>query len=148
MSDSVHSSIQVTVTPGKPGATSETVTVVRSDARCTLRVVRTDTFGKTVGEESVDLDPTEFTALWSIVKRNQLQSFKPQEEPGRVFDFGERRIRIETKPNQHSKLQVHEVCWQRPLENKNRLVPLMSRLAKLAHDRAKGVPLHYFPQPQ
>ncbi len=139
-------SLKVTITPGKPGAPSETVEVSRRGTTPLLHVSRTDTFGNISEEESAEITLGELSDITKIVEREKLQSFEPQEKPGEILDFGVFVLRIELKSEEDTSPQVHEVSWQRPLKNQKRISPLMAQLSRIIHKRTQRVRLYYFLQ--
>jgi hypothetical protein len=138
-----EAAVSVSVTPGKPGAPTETVEAAKRGPACTLRVRRVADDGRPLAQASVELSLESFASVWKVVARSDLESFVPEEEEGRVFDFGERRLRIESKGSDEADRRVHEVAWIRPIANAARVEPLRNALARLARERAPEVPLHY-----
>jgi hypothetical protein len=135
--------VTLTVSPGKPGAPTESVEVSRVGERRLLRVARVGPEGEVLAEQEVTLAAQDFDRLWRFVSDARLESFEPREAPGAVADFGEIRLRRETATGD-SKSEV-DVAWQRPLKNEADVAPLLRALARLARERAPDVKMHYLP---
>ena len=136
----------VTVTPGKPSAPTERITVSRRGAACSLRVERIEPSGKLIQGETVDLAPADFEGVWKIIVDGQLRSFKPEEVATPYTDYGVNELRINTRSAKEEPQVTTHVKWGRPLKNENRIAPLTGKLAQIAHDRAR-VRLFYLKAP-
>lgn len=142
--DVVVVAIVVEITPGKPGAPTERVRVEKRHASTTVRAERVDDAGKVTQAQEAPIPASDFQSVWDIVEREDLKTFRPQETGGRVFDFGERRLRLEWQSNRDATPTVHEVVWIKPLANERKIARLITRLTELAQRHAPRVPLAYF----
>lgn len=140
--EAVQAAVAFTFAGGKPGAMSETVEATRSESGYGIRVVHL-AGGRVIEEESAALPEKDFAALWKIVQSQKLQSFVPEEEEGRFYDYGERRLRIVTAIPTASEQRVQEVYWQRSIKNREGVVLLTAKLAELAATHLKQVRLVY-----
>jgi hypothetical protein len=140
----VLAAIVVEITPGKPGAPTERVRVEKRNASTTLRAERVDGSGKVSQQQEAPIPVTDFQSAWEIVEREDLKTFRPQETGGRVFDFGERRLRLEWQSTRDARPMVHEAVWIKPLTNDRKIARLITRLTELALRHAPRVPLAYF----
>jgi hypothetical protein len=111
-------------------------------------VERLQPSGTLIAGETVDLKPTEFEAVWQAVIDGHLQSFSPEDVPGKYYDYGVTKLCIESRPSRNAALQTTRTSWGRPLKNAGKVKPLYDKLAQLARDRAKKVHLFYLPPPK
>lgn len=107
---------------------------------------RVDAFGEVLGEQSATISENDFTAIWQIIAQHRLESFTPKEKAGVVYDYGRQRLRIERTPENAADPVVHEVAWEKPLDNRAQVDPLLTAVAKLVQSRLEKVRLAYFPQ--
>lgn len=139
-------SLSFSITPGKPGAPTERVTVTRRgrSGEGTMRVARIGDLGGVLGEEVIPLPTADGADVWRIVDRERLRAFVPEVEPGEVADFGEVRLRIESRLAGGATTEAREVSWERSLRQAEaaRIDALKNKLAALA-GRAKTVRLSY-----
>ena len=142
--DVVLAAIVVEITPGKPGAPTERVRVEKRNASTTLRAERVDGSGTVSQQQEAPIPASDFQSAWEIVEREDLRTFHPQEAGGRVFDFGERRLRLEWQSTRDGRPMVHEVVWTKPLTNERTIARLITKLTELAQRHAPRVPLAYF----
>lgn len=136
--------VTMTVTPGKPGAPTETISIHLAKSDPVLEVKRFHQEGDAVQSESRGITPDEFQTVWTVIEQEKLRAWLPEEEDGEVFDFGERRLRVEWSAVASSKPQVHEVAWTRPLKSQDQLRRLQEELSKLVHRHIRTVSLYYF----
>lgn len=135
--------VSFTIAGGEVGSPTETVTVARRGDGRTLTLTHKG-FDKKVLKETVPLTAEEFDAIWAVVAARKLLEFKPEEEPGEVFDFGTDTLRTETREKAGDKPVVRERSWSKPLLNQDRVSPLLVAMARLARDKAKTVKLDNF----
>ena len=135
--------IRVSITPGKPGAPTETVEIRRAGGSVTI-AARRESNSSVLSSTTKGIDPSAGRSVWAIVERNELRTFEPAfvEEP--AWDFGERRLRIEWTRRDDSEREHHAVRWTKPLANGAAVSRLIEHLAALARDAEAT--LHYFPQ--
>jgi len=139
--------VAVSITPGKPGAPTETVTVSWGNGKALLRSERRAEGGETLAAGEAGLDGDRLRELWQAVERNRLTEFKASEAAGQVFDFGTRSVRLEWAPRAGQARQAHAFSWIKPLDNEARVQPLLRAAAEAARAAVPGVPLAYFPAP-
>lgn len=140
--------VQVSITPGKPGAPTETVTATSLAGKLTLTVSRAPD-GEKVEPVSATIAATDFQPLWDIIRERSLHTFRPEPRPGVVFDFGEIKMLVDSRaaPAENAENDgkaYNAVSWQTALNNQETVQPLISALAKLAAEKCAGVKLVYF----
>lgn len=139
--------VQVSITPGKPGAPTETVTATWQTGKATLTVSRAPD-GEKAEPVTAPLTAAEFQPIWDIVRDKSLLTFRPEPRPGVVFDFGEIKLLVDSKPKAESAANdgktYNAASWQTALKNQDSVQPLVSALAKLAAAKCAGVKLVYF----
>ncbi len=138
----VPAEIVASITPGKPGAPTETVKASWDGKSGTL-AVRRGSEGAVAEEAQAMLSEAEYRKLWEIVRANNLQHFQPAKREGQVFDFGERRLEIVAG----GAAARTAVQWETPLTNESKVDPLLRELSRLAGQKAASVSLAYFPRP-
>lgn len=130
----------IAVTPGKPGAPTERVTVVRRGEAFVLRAERSS------GERGeATLGAEDLRALGDAV--SALRGFRPQVAPGRADDFGEIEIRIDAAAAREAGMALDAnvaASWEAPLLNEAPAEALISSLGRLAAERVPTVTLAYF----
>lgn len=146
--DVEEATIVASITPGKPGAPQEVVSLVKRSGSCSLTVQRIDNSGKTLGEARASLVETSFAAVWDLIERHELRTMTPKPGQEKAFDFGERRLRLEWRKTGHDgPVSRHELRWDQPLahEQDRKVKAVLSQLANLAKQHAPATPLYYFP---
>jgi hypothetical protein len=123
--------VAITVAGGKPGAPTETVALSLSDGKHTISIERALP-GKAVEMETQDISADEFSAIWGLIERHKFRTWLPEEKPEVVFDFGERRLRIEWRPPATRNALVHDVSWIRPIQHEEAAKELTSAIGVLA----------------
>jgi hypothetical protein len=136
--------VVVSVTPGKPGAPTETITVSWRDGRGSLRSERRAGSGEVLAAGEANLDEGRLRELWRTVQRRHLTTFTPREAAGQTFDFGERRVRLEWVSRAGKAREAHDFSWIAPLENEADVEPLLRTVATVARGTVPGVSLFYF----
>lgn len=140
----IAAKIEINITPGKPGAPTETMAVVRKNDQFYLVATRTPADSKKSGSESVEITEKQFGVVSKIVQAEQLTSWLPQQKEGSV-DLGESRLRVEWRPLNLSKTNVHDVGWTQELKDKGKtIVALKKHFARLAKSELKRIQLYYF----
>ena len=135
----------MSVTPGKPGAPTETITVSWRDGRGSLRSERRAGSEEVLAAGEANLGEGQLRELWQTVQRHHLTTFTPREAGGpQTFDFGERRVRLEWVSRAGKAREVHAFSWIAPLENEADVAPLMRAAAAASRKTLPGVPLFYF----
>jgi hypothetical protein len=137
--------IVVSITPGKPGAPTETVTVSWREGDASLRSERRSAGGEVLAAGEAGLDERRIRELWQAVERNHLTAFTPRKSAGQVFDFGVRRVQLEWASRAGEARHAHDFSWTTPLENEADVAPLLRATAGAARARVPGVQLAYFP---
>lgn len=137
--------VLMAITPGKPSASTESIKLMKQGSIYTIRLRRVDTYGKLLKEEEIELGRADFVSVWTIVEREGLTSFNPEEVKAQVADFGKHRFRVEFMSKEGAELKVHEVAWTQPLNNEASIASLISQLGQLAQKYAKKTQLFYFP---
>ncbi len=140
--------VQVSITPGKPGAPTETVTATWLAGKASLTVSRAPD-GEKAEPITATLAAADFQPIWNIVREKSLLTFRPEPRPGVVFDFGEIKLLVDSKPAPAESAAndgktYNAVSWQTALKNQDSVQPLVSALAKLAAEKCAGVKLVYF----
>jgi hypothetical protein len=135
--------ISYTIAPGEVGSPVETVTVARRGTKRTITLTHTGYKAK-LQSETQSLTPEEFDKVWAIVTRDKLLEFTPEQRAGKAFDYGYRAIRTEIREAPVGPPQVRESRWTRPIENQDRVSPLIVKLAGLARSHEKTVKLELF----
>jgi hypothetical protein len=135
----------VSITPGKPNAPTETVTVSWRDGRGSLRSERRAASGEVLAAGEANLGEGQLRELWQTVQRRHLTTFTPREAGGQTFDFGERRVRLEWVSRAGKAREAHDFSWIAPLENEADVRPLQRAAATAARGTVPGVLLAYFP---
>ena len=125
------------MTPGKPNAPVETVTVSVEKGQCVLTATRQHPEGDVLSSGTAALSQAEADDVWRLIE-NHLTSFEPLTNHSAAPGFGERHIHV-TKGRQ----SIVEATWDRPLQNGSGLRALESRLAQLAKTSVRGVSLYY-----
>jgi hypothetical protein len=141
-----NAQIMVRVTPGKPGAPSETVRAFWEGREASIEVER-GAADEPSAPTKAKLPEAEFRKLWQIVAREKLRSFEPQKTEGQVFDFGERRMELDARQTTDTESIHHTVGWDAPLTNESRIEPLFKEMGRLAAQYVSGVELYYLPTP-
>jgi hypothetical protein len=135
--------VSFTIAPGEVGSPVETVTVARRGEERTLTLTHKG-FKAAARTETLPLEQEEFDKVWAIVIRDKLLEFEPEQRTGTAFDYGRRTLRTETCETPADRPRVHEARWTGPIENQNRVSPLVEKLARVARSHAKEVTLELF----
>ncbi len=138
--------VLVSITPGKPDAPTETVAVSWRDGKGSLRCERRASGGEILAEGESGVGEKSLKDLWRVVEDNRLAAFQPRESPGKAFDFGQRRVRLEWVPRAGEARQSRDFSWTAPLANDARVRPLLLAAATAARGAVPGVLLAYFPE--
>jgi hypothetical protein len=142
----VVSRIEVHRTPGKamqlfdPTRPAESITARHDGERYEL-IVAVNVPRKGIAaysESSTALSRQDWDRLVVLVQQQELLRFKPDEEPGRVYDYGETGFTIEGRTSNAQQ-------WSKPIKNSAAPRALMLRLARLARQKLPRVGLYYFP---
>jgi len=142
--DAIAAKIEISITPGKPGAPTETLAVGRKNDRFHLVATRTLADSKKSDRESIEITEEQFAIFSKIVQAEQLTHWLPQQKEGSV-DLGESRFRIEWRPLNLSKANVHDVGWTQELREKGKTIATLKKnFANLAESELKRVKIHYF----
>ena len=138
--------VLVSITPGKPDAPTETVTVSWRGATGSLRSERRAAGGNILAEGEASLGETPLRQLWRSVEDNHLTAFRPRKSSRKAFDFGQRQVRLEWVPRAGEARQSHDFSWTAPLDNDAEVRPLLLAAASAARGAVPGVLLAYFPE--
>lgn len=141
----IEASILVEVTPGKPDAPTETIEVTHGPKAQRLTCIRRAADGHVISSAEDVVSRQDVARLWDIVERHRLMNFTPRETSELPDDFGDRRLRLVWRLDGEPESRTIDVSWQREIENRSVVEPLLRELATLAH-RA-GIELYYFPAP-
>jgi len=140
------SRIEMHRTPGKPlqlfdpTKPAEAITARHDGARYELIVavnVPREGIG-TYSESSAELSREDWDRLLALVQKQGLLRFKPDQEPGRVYDFGDLGFTIEGRSSNTQQ-------WSKPIKNSAAPQVLMLQLARLARKKLPRIALYYFP---
>ena len=140
------SRIEVHRTPGKPmqlfdpTKPAEAITARHDGARYEL-IVAVNVPREGIGaysESSAALSLQDWDCLVALVQQQGLLHFKPDEEPGRVYDYGEIGFTIEGRTSNAQQ-------WSKPIKNSAAPQALMLQLAQLARHKLPRIALYYFP---
>ncbi|MEI6780699.1 MAG: hypothetical protein WCQ21_07240 [Verrucomicrobiota bacterium] len=139
--------IVATVTPGKPGAPSESISAAKDAEGFSLRVARIEDSGSPLRQEHIDLPKPAFDKLWQEIERQDIRNLAITAEKQRSFDFGERRLCVEWKRAGAKVAQKRDLVWIQPLQKdqRRRVEAIFSSLNALRAEYARKVPLYYFP---
>ncbi len=122
---------------GKPGRGSYSVTVAGDGTRCaidnSIESVQ-GLQGSKRDHEVTEVDCGELRTLWELAARTM--DFQPREREGRVYDYGNRRLRLVLDGREH------DVRWNRPLDNGAKVTLLIEELVRLS--AAHGRKVHPF----
>lgn len=140
-------SIEISVTPGKPGAPTETASVAWADSAATITVSR-GSVGAAGESETAPLPAADFRQLWATVEKERLIAFSPKPRKDQTFDFGTRTLKIDLRPAAAAKganngKTFNSVEWDKPIANGETVEKLFSSISKLAAKHCKKVPLNY-----
>ena len=141
-------SVALAVTPGKPNAPTETVTLSRRGSDVHLRVERTNG-ERVIASATAALPLRDFETVWRLVQQRDLTTFVPETVDRAVYDFGERVLRIEWQveravSDHAARTTDHRVAWTAPLASPRRIEALFHALEQLAARHAGDVALAYF----
>lgn len=129
--------IEVSVTPGKPGATTEQVALEWDGAACSIHVHR-----ETAQHARADVDACK--AAWNIAAR--LRDFQPREiDNPQLADFGSRSLVLAWSEEPNQRPVQRRMTWQRELANGIDTHRLFEELGSIARKRIPGVHLYYIP---
>ena len=140
------SRIEVHRTPGKPirlfdpTRPAEAIAARHDGARYEL-IVAVNVPREGIGaysESSAALSRQDWDRLVTLVQQQGLLRFKPDEEPGRVYDYGEIGFTIEGKT-------LNAQQWSKPIKNSAAPQALMLQLARLARHKLPRIALYYLP---
>jgi hypothetical protein len=140
------SRIEVHRTPGKPmqlfdpTRPAEAITARHYGARYEV-IVAVNVPREGIGaysESSAALSRQDWDRLVALVQQQGLLRFKPDQQPGRVYDYGDIGFTIEgrTSNAQH---------WSKPIKNSAAPQALMLQLARVARQKLPRIALNYFP---
>lgn len=132
------------VTPGKPGASTEQVEVAMSGAEYLTKLRRIDTYQNEVLNESCLIRPEEFFDIWNLATKYRLANFRPEEIADRSFDFGSRTLEIEWQTKEETEIHANKVSWDNPISNGKAIERLSEALAGVASKCAPNDRLYYF----
>ena len=132
-------------TPGKPAAyyvdnkPAEEI-VAKKDGEKILLCVRVNIHRNPLQgytEKTAPLTAEEWKSILDLVAREKLLDWAPKEEEGQVADWGSSGFRIKGD-------KENAPTWTRPIRNGDPPAALSKRLAALAKEKVKDLPLHYF----
>lgn len=139
--------VEMAITPGKPGAPTESIRIASMNGVATVTSMR-DSGAQGREEETATLPAAVFARFWREVTRSKAAAFVPKPAAGETFDFGVRRLSIDTRANAgagDTGGAPKAIQWERPLANEDQVKPLFATGAKIAREHCKKIPLHYFP---
>lgn len=109
-SEIANNILEISITPGKPGAATEAVTLSYSDNHCFLTATRKSEFSDQ-WEAKRDIPITECEEVFEWVDLQDFQTSDFALQSGKVFDFGVRRFLLQTNNKQFDK------TWTKPLKD-------------------------------
>ncbi len=134
-------SLRVDITPGKPGAPTESIELRREAGSIHLSVSRVQIDG-TEQSGTATLSDAEAADLRNGPLARILSTFDPATVPNPVVDFGVREVRVQ----RDAASELETWTWDRTLVDELPANTLFRELATLARDRVPDVLLAYFPR--
>lgn len=137
--------LALSVTPGKPFASTERVEVSLKAQAFSLTIQRINGYGKTEIDKTYPLMRDTFFKIWDFAVARGLTSFVPQALDGENgADFASFELETEWKSAQPAE-GFHKSIWSFPLKNGQAVEELFSLFSPLVRSHADEVALYYFP---
>jgi hypothetical protein len=143
--------VVATITPGKPDAPTEKISLTSSNTTTGvtwyLHVIRQDAQGKLLKEGSAFVAQPAVAAVWNAIESGKVRMLRPQPVTQQAFDFGERSLSLQWRA-QKGEVSTHSISWDHPLAaaQEAALKSLLSELGRLARQEIPTVVLSYFPR--
>ena len=136
--------VSVSITPGKPGAPTETVTVAWKAGSGIVRAERRSE-GEVLASGDGALDAAALADVWRAVEKGGLTAFEARPSGRKAFDYGSRRVGLEWAHARGESPKTHEISYTAPIEDEEPVRALYAAVAAVARKAAPGVLLAYFP---